>query len=354
MRSWTQDEFVARRKGEWAALDLILTAQKPLHKLPPADISNFSALYRGVCGDLVHARDVGYSGDLVAYLDGIAGRAHNLLYAAPPYRLGAAWELVARDFPRAIRRNLKFFALGMALFYVPMIVCLAATLANPEFATYILPNETLRGMAEMYSEGLSGRDAGTDSGMAGFYVYNNVGIAFRCFATGILFGLGSLFFLIYNGITIGTVLGHVIAAGHGHNILTFVCTHGTFELTAIGIAGGAGLQMGYALVDTGGRTRLGSLRAQGRDLALIILGAAIMLFIAAGLEGFWSPSSIPPPVKWATAGVFTVLLTLYFMFAGREPRARRRVYAGTDGITTAQTTSPQTPQTSLTAGRIKP
>ena len=83
--------------------------------------------------------------------------------------------------------------------------------------------------------GSSGVQVSATNG-SGFYVYNNVGIAFRCFATGILFGLGSLFFLIYNGITIGTVLGHVIAAGHGHNILTFVCTHGTFELTAIGIA----------------------------------------------------------------------------------------------------------------------
>jgi hypothetical protein len=107
MRSWTQDEFIARRKGEWSALDVILTAGKPLHRLPPADISNFSSLYRAICGDLVHARDVGYTGELVTYLDGLAGRAHNLLYAAPPYRLRAAWDLVVRDFPQAIRRNLR-------------------------------------------------------------------------------------------------------------------------------------------------------------------------------------------------------------------------------------------------------
>jgi uncharacterized membrane protein SpoIIM required for sporulation len=346
MRSWTQDEFVARRKGEWSALDAMLAGNQPLHRLPPADIAGFSALYRGVCGDLVHARDVGFSHDLVAYLDNLAGRAHNVLYAAPPYRLRAAWDLVARDFPRAIRRNRRFFALGLALFYVPMLVCAAATLYSPDFATHVLPRESLQRMAEMYSEAHTGRDAATDAGMAGFYVYNNVGIAFRCFATGILFGLGSLFFLVYNGITIGTVLGHVISAGHGHNILTFVCTHGTFELTAIGVAGGAGLQMGYALVRTRGMTRLGSLRAQGRDLALIILGAAVMLFIAAGLEAFWSPSGLPAPVKWATAGLLAVLITLYFMFAGRERAAPRRVYAGSGGVEVVG------PATSLSSGRL--
>ena len=53
----------------------------------------------------MHARDVGFTPDLVSYLDGLAGRAHNLLYAAPPYRLGAAWDLVAREFPRTLRRN---------------------------------------------------------------------------------------------------------------------------------------------------------------------------------------------------------------------------------------------------------
>ena len=85
--------------------------------------------------------------------------------------------------------------------------------------------------------------------MAGFYVYNNVGIAFRCFATGVLFGAGSLFFLIYNGLVTGTVAGYVMSAGHGGNIWTFMCGHAPFELTAIVIAGGAGLEMGYALVD---------------------------------------------------------------------------------------------------------
>ncbi len=333
MRSWTQDEFVSRRQGEWTALTDILTAGKPLHRLPADNISGFSALYRGVCADLVHARDVGYTPDLVSYLDGLAGRAHNLLYAAPPYRFGAAWDLVAREFPRALRRGGRFFALGMTLFFVPMIACVVATIVYPDFAFQVLSPQQLHEMAEMYREGLHGRDESTDTGMAGFYVYNNVGIAFRCFATGILLGVGSLFFLLYNGIVMGTVLGHVIAAGHGHNILTFVCTHGTFELTAIAIAGGAGMQMGYALVDTGGRPLLGSLRAQGRDLAVIILGAAIMLFIAAGLEAFWSPSAAPPPAKWALSGVFTVLLILYFALAGRERKPRApRLRAGSGGL----------------------
>jgi len=83
------------------------------------------------------------------------------------------------------------------------------------------------------------------------------------------------------------------------------------------ISGAAGIQMGYALVATGGLTRIGSLRAQAKEIAHLILGAAAMLMIAAGLEGFWSPSSVPAPVKWAVAGTLAILVTTYFLVAGR-------------------------------------
>ena len=156
--------------------------------------------------------------------------------------------------------------------------------------------------------------------MAGFYVYNNVGVAFRCFATGILFGTGSIFFLVYNGLMIGTVTGTVAQAGFSANILTFMCGHAPFELTAIIIAGAAGIQMGYAVVETRGRTRIGSLRHQAPDIARLIVGAAVMLVIAALVEGFWSPSSAAPTVKWVVAALFTTLVIAFLAFAGRRSK----------------------------------
>jgi uncharacterized membrane protein SpoIIM required for sporulation len=108
-----------------------------------------------------------------------------------------------------------------------------------------------------------------------------------------------------------------MSAGYGGNIWTFMCGHAPFELTAIVIAGGAGLQMGYALVDTRGLTRIGSLRRASPSISRQILGAAAMLLIAALVEGFWSPSSLPAPVKWTASGVFSVLVVLYLSLAGR-------------------------------------
>jgi uncharacterized membrane protein SpoIIM required for sporulation len=314
----TQDQFISDRRASWNELDALLMQDRELHRLPPTSISRAASLYRVLCADLMHARGAGYTNDLTGYLDGLAARAHNSLYGARPWRLPAAWRLVAHEFPRTLRQRWRFFLLSTALFCLPLLVGLLGAMDSAQFAEKVLPAEQLAMMADMYSEGFeAGRATGEDASMAGFYVFNNVGIAFRCFATGILLGLGSLFFLVYNGLMIGTSTGHVIVSGGGVNILTFMCGHGVFELTAIVISGGAGLQMGYALVATGGRTRIGSLRAQARDLARLVLGAAVMLLIAAGLEAFWSPSSFAPMVKWIAAAVFAVLLTAWLMLGGR-------------------------------------
>jgi uncharacterized membrane protein SpoIIM required for sporulation len=315
----TRDEFVAQRQARWEELERALDRTEPLHRRDAREISRVAALYRAVCSDLMRARAQGFGHDVNHHLNGLASRAHSALYGTRPLSLRALTRFVRHDFPNTLRNNLPVVVIAHLVFYVPFALGLMSTLTNPRFALEVLPVSTLEGMAEAYSQGFEqGRETGTDSAMAGFYVYNNVGIAFRCFATGVLFGTGSLFFMLYNGLIIGTVIGYVSASGHGANILTFICGHGPFELTAIVISGAAGLKMGYALVKTNGQTRLGSLKAHAKELAELIMGAALMLLIAALIEGFWSPSSIPAPIKWAFSGVVSVGLIAYFAFAGRS------------------------------------
>ena len=88
------------------------------------------------------------------------------------------------------------------------------------------------------------------------------------------------------------------------------------------ISATAGMVMGYALVDTRGRTRFGSLRAHARDIAYLVMGAALMLLVAAGIEGFWSPSGLPERVKWGAAIGAYLLVICYLTFAGRSGKAR--------------------------------
>lgn len=314
-----QDEFVAARKHDWDELDALLSKGGGFRRLPPASIARAAALYRAVSSDLMRAEAAGYSPDVIGLLDGLAARTHNTLYSAPPYRLRAIWELLAADFPRTLRKHIRFFALAVALFLLPGALGFVGALRSRAFALQILPQDSVDQMEEAYAEGFNkGREASTNTFMTGFYVFNNIGIAFRCFATGVLFGLGSVFFLVYNGLTIGAVAGLVTAAGSGKNLLTFTCTHGAFELTAIVISATAGMVMGYALVDTGGRTRFASLRAHARDIVYLVVGAAFMLAIAAAIEGWWSPSSAPARVKWGTAVGAYLLVIIYLTFAGRS------------------------------------
>lgn len=323
-----QDEFVAARQQEWAELEQLLQLGGGFRKLPPLSIARAASIYRAVSSDLMRAQAAGYSPDVIALLDGLAARAHNTLYSAPPYRMRAVWELVAADFPRTLRRHGRFFALAIALFVLPGVLGFAGAMRSRAFALQILPAESVEQMEEAYAEGFGkGRKADVNTYMTGFYVFHNVGIAFQCFATGVLFGLGSVFFLVYNGLTIGAVAGLVTAAGHGRNLLTFTCTHGAFELTAIVIAGTAGIVMGYALVDTRGRTRLGSLQARAREIVYLVVGAALMLLVAAGIEGFWSPSGLPERVKWGGAIVAYLLVITYLTFAGRSGQAGRKPQA---------------------------
>lgn len=315
----TRDRFVGSRRARWDALEHLLTADVKLHRRPARTISQLAALYRAVSADLMRARALGLGLDVISHLNSLCSRAHNLLYGAKPLQFAALWDFLLQGFPRAVRRSFWPCFIASIVFYGPFALGLLATLENQDFALLVLSPEALEQMAEAYAEGFDqGRDESIDSAMAGFYVYNNVGIAFRCFATGILFGVGSIFFLFSNGLSIGCVLGHVIASGSGANILTFVSGHGAFELTAIVIAGGAGLAMGYALVATGGRTRLGSLRAKAPELATLIGGAAVMLLVAAGIEAFWSPSSAPREVKWTVAALLWSFVFVYLFFGGRD------------------------------------
>ena len=140
--------------------------------------------------------------------------------------------------------------------------------------------------------------------MAGFYIQHNTSIGLRCFAWGILFGLGSLYQLFYNALVLrDAVWLHGDQAARRRISITFVTAHSSFELTAIIVSGAAGLRLGWGLIDTQGQSRVSSLRREAAN-ALPAVGAAVVLFVlAAFVEGYVSASSLP---YWAKAAVAIV------------------------------------------------
>jgi uncharacterized membrane protein SpoIIM required for sporulation len=328
----SEPAFVARRQNEWNELDALVRAARfrGLRRLEPARIVSLSPLYRDACADLARAQSVRYSAALVDYLEALTAAAHAVLYGGPA-KTGAVgggararFRLAVAVFPRAVRRHRLAMVLAFLLFFVPFFGGLLATLAAPDFAARIVPESLLRPLADAYRHGFtSARGTGTDAAMAGFYVSNNVGIALRCFATGLVFGLGSALYLVENGLATGAIVGHVAGHGGAANILTFMVGHGSLELTAIVLAGGAGLAMGWSLVAPGELTRLASLRATARSVVPIVFGAAVMLFMAAAIEGFWSASPAPSLVKRIVGATMFALVFGYILFGGKTSRAAK-------------------------------
>ncbi len=317
------DQFLRERRPIWEELNTLLEG-KGLSKRSPADVSRVFELHREVCGDLIRAQTLGCTPTTLRYLDGLVSRSHSELYAHSGRSIGRIGDILRRQFPRALRNNARLFLLSNLLFWLPFAIAVSNSLISANFAAQVLPIETLERMAEAYQNAPSkGRTPDGSAAMAGFYVYNNVGIAFRCFATGILFGLGSAFFLVYNGAVTGAIVGHVIRTGGGPNILTFVSGHAPLELTAIVIAGAAGLQMGNALINTSGQTRLRSLWNKRDPIVAQVLGAATMLILAAGVEAFWSPSRVPAEGKWIASGLVTLGVVAYLVFSGRPDNEQR-------------------------------
>jgi uncharacterized membrane protein SpoIIM required for sporulation len=150
--------------------------------------------------------------------------------------------------------------------------------------------------------------------MFGFYIMNNIGIAFQCYVTGILFGIGSVIFLVLNGTYGGAVAGYVSALGLGGTFFPFVATHSAFELTAIVLCGAAGLRVGRSALLPGRLPRLLSLQTAARETSVIVCGSAAMLVIAAAIEAFWSSAAwVAPQAKYLCALACWALVLLFFL-----------------------------------------
>ncbi|MEO8797041.1 MAG: stage II sporulation protein M [Polyangiaceae bacterium] len=313
--------FAARRQHDWNELETLVRRAQALglRRLSGSEIARLSPLYRDLCADLAAAQAARYSAPLIDSLQSLTGSAHTVVYsvyAKSASRFRFADAFVA--FPRAIRRHRVAMALAFLLFFVPFFVAFFASLHDPTFAFRVAPESQLRQLTEAYREGFAaGRDSGQGAMMAGFYVNNNVGIALRCFATGVFLGLGSAFYLLQNGLATGAIIGYVASQGAGGNILTFIVGHSAFELGAIVIAGGAGMALGWSIVSPGERTRLASLQHAGIDAVILASGAAGMLLIAAAIEAFWSASSLPDNVKRAFGAAALVLVMTYVLLGGR-------------------------------------
>ena len=320
--------FENQYRKEWEELENALPAildghKRKAEKHDPLRGERIAELYRRACEHLALARARNYPRYLLDRLDKLTAEAHQVIYQRSEFGLSRLKRAITHDFPRAVRAHAWYVWSSTALFAVPLLLVGWLVYERPELILSVMSPEEAANFEAMYSEAADSigslRGADEDWLMFGVYIWNNIGIAFQCFAAGIFVGLGSMFFLVYNGVVFGAAAGYITERGLGETFYSFVVTHGAFELTAICLAGAAGLRIGRALVAPGRNTRLQSLTQAAREIMIIIYGCVAMLLIAAAIEAFWSSARwLPLPLKYSVAGVCWLAVFSYFIFQGRR------------------------------------
>ena len=327
-----QQDFEAANAARWEQFAAWLERSQGLPRrgkaareaeLEPTEVP---ARYRELCQHLALARDRQYSAELIERLSRLALAGHQRLYGAHGNTMGRVGQFLVRGFPAAVRAQLAYVTAACLLFFGPLIVLTGALQSHPDFAYVIIDPEHVEAFEEMYGEAAEDlgrrRDAGDDVIMFGYYIWKNVRIGFQTFAGGILFGLGAVLFLLFNGLYIGTVTGYLVYAGFAANFFSFTSGHSAFELSAIALCGAAGLRLGYGLVAPGRLKRADALRLAAREALPLVTGASCMLVLAAAIEAFRSPRTmVAAPVKYAVGGVLWLLTLGYFAFMGRARAA---------------------------------
>ncbi|HCF2344146.1 stage II sporulation protein M [Pseudomonas paraeruginosa] len=322
-----QSLFEQRHQAAWQRFDKRLAFLEKGRKLEGSS-EDFAADYRRLCQQLALAQERGYSSHLIDQLQQLVMRGHQQFYRHRSHLGSRILGFLLAGLPRLVREEWRSIAVASLLFYGSALLMGLLVYHFPDLIYSVVSPDKVSEMESMYAPEttrlgpLGARDTSDDWEMFGFYVMNNIGIAFQTFASGVLLGLGSLFFLLFNGLMIGSVAGHLTQIGYVQTFWPFVIGHGAFELTAITFAGAAGLKLGWALLAPGRLTRGEALRLAARRSVQLIAGVIVLLLLAAFTEAYWSSiSHFQPRVKYVVGAVLWLLVGAYFLLAGRNRHA---------------------------------
>jgi uncharacterized membrane protein SpoIIM required for sporulation len=317
-------QFEARRREAWDECERLISGLERGKPAPGAE--HLPRKFREMCTDLSLANHRMYRAGLTQRLNDLVIRGYKL-FDRGRRRGGESFaRFVLADFPAALGRDARLFWLCSAMFWLPFFGMMAMAWVEMDWIQAILGPHTMANLESMYGHdadqiGHLRSEFGSNFAMFGYYIQNNVSIDFRMFAGGIVACLGTVFFLIYNGLAIGASAGYVSVAGNPQSFWTFVSGHSSFELIGMTIAGVAGMKLGLAVLRPGRLTRAAAIGGAARDALPLIYGAAGLTVLAAVIEAFWSAQPLPDSLKYGFGISMWVLHALYFTWMGRRRHA---------------------------------
>ncbi len=316
------NDFVRERRRDWEKLDEIVTEFRPgargslgreqlwqLGRLYMAAVSDLSVLKSSVLAADPH-------NEVISYLNGLVIRVHGTIYRKPASTWSSFAGFLTVTFPGIFRQTPAYTSFSFAVFLLFGLVGFFVGLQEPGFIELVVPEQIISTVesGQVWFSDLYAVSPQASS----FLMTHNISVTFFVVAAGITFGVGTVYLLALNGLLLGTVAA--LCANHNLSLefWSFVLPHGAVELSAIVIAGGAGLIIGHALVDPGPYRRTEILPVKAREAGILALGCVPMLVVAGFTEAFFSPSPLPPWGKIAFAVVVFALLIVYLFASGKK------------------------------------
>lgn len=303
--------WLEKRRPHWNRLEQLVTASghKSVTALKPAELQELALLYRQSASDLSTVREDPTSTQLAIYLNQLLGRAHNLIYMGRRASKRGIWTFYKDTFPAIFRETFPDTMTAFVLFLVAALAGVLLGAGDPSFSRYFLGPSMMQSIEnhKMWTDSIVTIKPLASSGI----MTNNMSVAFTTFALGITAGIGTVWMMLLNGLMMGVVGVACWQAGMSLSLWSFVAAHGVLELPAIFIAGGAGLGIAKGLLFPGILPRRESLVQAGARSVRLVLGTIPMLLVAGIVEGFVSPTTLPPHIKFLLAGGLATLLVLY-------------------------------------------
>jgi uncharacterized membrane protein SpoIIM required for sporulation len=304
--------WIARREPNWKRLDELLrqVEKKGLKSLQASEIRELASLYRSVSADLARARTNNVGGILVQDLQRLTSRSYSQIYQGSRRQ---EWQAVVEfyrwGFPAVVQETFGYTAVATTIFLLGALIAWWYSWQDPVFLSLLVPDELIvkvRDHHELWMGSILGKEPVESTNI----MINNLSVSFRVVAGGITAGFFTVFILAFNGLLIGAIATLVGQNKLAYPFWAFVFPHGSLELPAIFLAGGAGLLIARGILVPGKYTRLEALKFYGYKAAQLVFGIVPMLIIAGTIEGFYSPNpAVPNPLKYlAGIGLFTLLI----------------------------------------------
>lgn len=306
------NEFIQQREKDWQRLEALIRKSR----LTAREVHELGSLYRAITSDLALARRDYPNQRVTLFLNQLLTRTHSFIYQQDSSDFRSLVRYFTHRIPQVFRQTAVFTLVAFLLFVVPAIIGYRMAYTNPG-------STDMLGLAAQ-RQILADKETWTDIPlqerpfMSAFIMSNNIRIAILAFGGGVSFGLFTIYILTVNGLTIGAVMGLAAHYDMGSDLLGFIIGHGVIELSVIFIAGGAGLQLGWALLNPGRYTRRDALFVAARRAVTLAVAAIPLLIIAGVIEGFISPSDLPFAVRVGVGIMSGVLLYTYLGLAGRR------------------------------------